>query len=133
LVELDKDIIGLPTPIWQFKGDLTKFPIKKAVYDENLKEYYPQEGLQQVYSIGTGCFLLSKRVAEKVKEYPFMRVYNRDGTVSKGNDLAFCDRVREAGFEIWAHFDYTCSHFKEIDVDEIEQVFKQHLIPNRKE
>jgi len=46
----------------------------------------------------------------------FTRKLNPDGTVDKGNDISFCERAREAGFGIFAHFDYPCDHMCEISL-----------------
>jgi len=129
LIELDKDIIGLPTPIWYFKIIL-KNPIYWNVYKyvkgkDIYKEYFPQKGLQEVDAIGTGCFLISRRVFEnkQMRKAPFERNLNKDGTVRKGNDIAFCEKARKQGFKIFAHFDYRCNHFKELNLFQVSQIF----------
>lgn len=119
LVELDKDIIGLPTPIWHYTRNGER-PIyfnayRKAQNGDGYNEYQPQRGLQQVDAIGTGCFLVARRVFKHpaMQRGAFTRKLNGDGTVDKGNDISFCERATEAGFEIWAHFDYPCDHLCE--------------------
>ncbi len=123
LVELDKDIIGLPTPIWHYTGEK---PGERPIYFNAYKahpgggynEYQPQRGLQKVDAIGTGCFLVARRVFEHpdMQKGAFTRKLNLDGTVDKGNDISFCERAREAGFGIFAHFDYLCDHMVEISL-----------------
>lgn len=123
LVELDKDIIGLPTPIWHFTGEKPgERPIYFNVYKAHpggaYNEYQPQRGLQKVDAIGTGCFLVARRVFEHpdMQKGAFTRKLNPDGTVDKGNDISFCERARKAGFGIFAHFDYPCDHMTEISL-----------------
>ena len=72
LVELDKDIIGLPTPIWHYEGINQKKgerPVYWNGYDYDEKtgayrEHLPREGLQKVDAVGTGCILIARRVFE---------------------------------------------------------------------
>ena len=37
---------------------------------------------------------------------------------TSGPDFNFCDSVRAAGLQVWAHFDYPCRHFNEIELIE---------------
>lgn len=123
LVELDKDIIGLPTPIWHYTGKLGERPIYfnaycKSADGKGYNEYQPQRGLQKVDAIGTGCFLVARRVFEHpdMQKGAFTRKLNPDGTVDKGNDISFCERAIEAGFGVFAHFDYQCDHMCELSL-----------------
>lgn len=122
LVALDKDIIGVPTPVWHYTGEK---PRERPIYfnayikdrtQDGYREYEEQHGLQKVDAIGSGCFLAARRVFEHpdMQKGAFTRKLNPDGTVNKGNDISFCERATEAGFGIYAHFDYQCDHVVEI-------------------
>lgn len=131
LVELDKDVIGCPTPIWHCTGKTGERPIywNAYQYDTNTKAYreWPwREGLQKVDAVGTGCILISRRVFEDpaMRTGAFTRTLNEDGTVDKGNDIAFCERARACGFEIWTHYDYPAEHMCEIPLNECSRAFK---------
>lgn len=132
LVELDKDIIGLPTPIWHYTGKPGERPIYWNAYDydreaDAYREHPTKAGLQRVDAIGTGCFIVARRVFDHpgMREAPFARKLHRDGTVHKGNDLSFCERVTARGFEVWAHYGYPCHHFcSDIELSEVEQAMK---------
>lgn len=133
LIMLDKDIMGLPTPIWHY--DTKNKKKGERPFYENVYKYVPEKdaymewpikkGLQNPDAIGTGCFLVARRVFEnpEMRKAPFERKLNLDGTVSKGNDLSFCERAKENGFEIYAHFDYRCSHFCELEIHEVAKAF----------
>ena len=128
LVELDKDVIGLPTPIWKWDGEPGKNPIIWNAFSWNgEKQKFHQiselQGLQRVDGIGSGCFLASRRAFEnpEMRKGCFQRHYHPDGTVKMGCDLAFSRRCEKNGVEIWAHFDYPCRHFKEYDLSEIAE------------
>lgn len=128
LIDLDLDVVGCPTPVWHWTGQEGERPIYWNAYRSvpekgAYTEWQPRDGLQCVDAIGTGCFLVNRRVFEhpEMRKAPFQRTYNEDGTVDKGNDIAFSERARAHGFKIWAHFDYPCRHFHEVDLHEVAQ------------
>lgn len=132
LVELDKDIIGCPTPIWHFVDKPNERPYYFNAYDYDSSsdaywEHQPQNGLQRVDAVGTGCVLYAKRVFNNdfLRRGAFHRKWNEDGTMNKGNDMAFCERARNQGFEIYAHFNYLCDHFSELSLLEVIRAFRQ--------
>lgn len=57
-------------------------------------------------ALGAGCLLIKREVLEKVPR-PWFR--NHYGTAG-GEDMYFCDRVKEAGFEIWGDWSVQCTH-----------------------
>ncbi len=131
LIELDKDIIGCPTPVYHFtnkvKGERPWYenayqysPMEKAY-----REYPDKQGLQKVDAVGTGCILIARRVFDhpEMRKGAFTRKLNKDGTVNKGNDISFCERATENGFQIFAHFDYRCQHFNELEMHEVIRAF----------
>jgi hypothetical protein len=139
LVELDRDIIGLPTPVWHFTGKEKKGerPIYWNAYDyvnseDAYKEHNPKAGLQKVDAVGTGCLLISKRIFlnEKMRKGAFTRQLNSDGTVNKGNDISFCELSRSLGFNIYCHYDYPCMHFNELELNEVVRAFRNLYGPN---
>lgn len=135
LVKLDKDIIGLPTPIWHFtnskKGER---PVYLNAYDydssvDSYLEHQPQAGLQEVDAVGTGCILISKRVFQnkEMLKAPFARKWDENGTVNKGNDISFCERARNKGFKIFAHFNYICDHLSELSLLETHRAYTEMI------
>lgn len=131
LITYDLDVVGLPTPVWHFTG---KTKGERPVY-ENVYKYVPEKGayaewpdkigLQKVDAVGTGCVLYSRRVFEnpEMRKAPFQRKWNEDGTVERGNDIAFCERAIKQGFLIFAHYDYRCRHFNELELHEVAKAF----------
>jgi hypothetical protein len=131
LVGLDLDIVGLPTPVWHWQGRAGERPIYWNVYryvpDKGAYvEWLPRRGLQEVDAVGTGCFLVARRVFENdaMRRGPFLRTTYDDGRVEKGNDIAFCERAKRQGFRVWAHFDYPCDHHVELSLNEVAAAFK---------
>ena len=152
LVELDLDVVGLPTPIASMTNDGDRpyyLNALKEVLDKDgsLKGFVPLDanpefvpkGLHEADAVGTGCILIARRVLlELMKrargkpwDTPFMRTWNDRGEVILGNDYAFCVRARSAGFRIFAHFDYCCQHFNELELREVISSF--HRFENRVE
>lgn len=125
LIKYDKDVMGLPTPVWHWKGKKEERPIYWNVYrdsktEDGYNEWVPRDGLTRVDAIGTGCFIVARRVIEHPKmQGCFQRKFNPDGTVDTGNDIAFCERAKENGFEVWTHFDYPCDHIMELSLHEV--------------
>ncbi len=132
LVVLNKDIIGLPTPVWHFTNKKGERPVYLNVYDYDTsvkayREHLPHTGLQMVDAVGTGCILIAKRVFEnaEMRKGAFHRTWNEDGTVERGNDISFCERAKKQGYEIYAHYDYICDHFSELSLSETIRAFMQ--------
>lgn len=132
LLVQELDILGLPTPVYHHDGKKPgERPVYHNVYDfvseeEGYKEHLPKEGLQEVDAIGTGCFMISRRVFEnpEMRKAPFQRIWNEDGTVDKGNDISFCERAKKQGFRIFCNYDYPCRHFVELELDEVARAFQ---------
>lgn len=119
LIEFDKDVIGCPTPVYRPGHNP---PLYWNALDEGeklgeFKQHKPCEGLQQVDVVGSGCMLVKRRVLE-VLPHPFERIWNK-GRVVAGPDITFCRKVWDKGFEVWAHYDYPCRHYTEVDLKEV--------------
>ena len=126
LIELDCDLIGLPTPVWHsaVKGDRPWFFNAMDRVADGFKPHGPCDGLQEVDAVGSGCFIVSRRVMLALRDQqPFARQWNDDGTVHIGGDFSFCDKVKAAGFRIFAHYGYICDHFNTLSLLEVIQAF----------
>lgn len=66
------------------------------------------KGLVKVKAVGAGCMLVKTEVFRKM-ERPWWRLGQiiMDGW---GDDLNFCHRAREAGFEVWADLEIAVGH-----------------------
>lgn len=53
------------------------------------------------FAVGTGLMLIDMRVFEKMEQPWFAFSHHPDGSLDYGEDVWFCKRVREAGFEVW--------------------------------
>jgi hypothetical protein len=128
LIDLDLDIVGFPTPVWHslVKGDQPWYlnAMDADAEKDGWKPHWPAEGLQRVDAIGSGCMLISRRVALHFEDQgPFMREW-KDGLVTKGGDYMFSQRAIAAGFEIYAAFHRPCRHYNEVELRETIQAFQ---------
>lgn len=116
LLDLSKPVIGLPAPRW---SPQTVPPFQWMTWDlgheGELITHKPQEGLQKVDAVGGCCLLIRRPVLEQMKA-PFASIWKPNGRRERGWDMAFCQRCREAGIDIYTHYDYPCSHLSTIDV-----------------
>lgn len=122
LIDFKKDVIACPTPQW---NDIDDYPIYFVVMDavdDGWREHKIKVGLQEVDAVGFGCVIFSRRIIEKIK---FEREWNDDGTQATGIDFVFCKNAKQLGFKIFAHYDYVCSHYKELNLLDVLK-FKHH-------
>jgi hypothetical protein len=93
--------------------------------------------LLSVDVVGTGCILIHRRVLENIKA-PFHIHFDEDGILTMGTDFAFCERAKEAGFDIFTTPKRVCEHFKELgmldmqsysDCDYVDTTARKYEIP----
>jgi hypothetical protein len=126
LAKLDRDVLIFPTPIWSCDGDrydLSGYPVVWNCMDYQEKsggwtEHDPKKGLQEVDAGGTGSMMIARRVLESVTP-AFEREFNDIGVAHRGSDFLFCKRAKDAGFKVFAHYDYPCHHFKVVDLIQV--------------
>ena len=143
LVDLDLDVVGLPTPIWHNdtpggRPYLTNVwkqrpntVLEDGIHSLDSTQGFEGKGLYEVDVVGTGCILIARRVLLELMRRcegdpmntPFMRKWNDKGLVEMGNDFSFCLRAKEAGFRIWANYDYMCEHINEVGIGEVVNAF----------
>ncbi len=124
LLDYDKPVIGGVYPGRNEEGLM--FHVYKMFKDENgetrFKQYPPEEreGLKKVDAVATGMMCIKREVLEKMRDaglHPFEEIFHKeDGTFYYSDDMGFCMKCRDLGIDVWAHFDYLGSHWKEVDL-----------------
>ncbi len=127
LTKYDADIIG--GTCFGFKGDgivplvvqkLPKKYIKNKTKEYKVLETKDPHGIKECDAIGTGCIVISRRVLEALKDdAPFVNEYDKQGLRMVGLDFNFCRKAQKKGFKVYAHLDYVCSHWTEMDLRQI--------------
>jgi GT2 family glycosyltransferase len=120
LIKFEKDVMVCPTLM--FKGDVGKlaFNVFREVRIKGRKDWQTMvyDGVNKMFEVdraGTGCVLIRRAVLKNIVA-PFKTKMSKEGLRLVGEDMMFSDRVLKAGFEIWGHWDYCCSHYKTIDL-----------------
>lgn len=85
------------------------------------KQYPPKfrEGLKKVDAIGTGLIVIQRWVLEKIVGEglaPFEDIISKDGVSVNSEDMGFCVKCKKLGIDVWAHYDYIGSHWKDVDL-----------------
>jgi len=130
LIKFNKDIMALPTMMWRGvdapDGNegvafnvyrKIKVGFKTFVYDGKNK-------LFQADRVGTGCILIKRSALLRMKDKaPFLsKVDKKSGIRTQGEDIFFSDKAKKEGLKIWGHWDYVCSHYKEVDLLDVAQL-----------
>lgn len=95
----NKEIIGV-------HYNTRKFPTQSTV---NFSVKSPKK-LQKVHSVATGFMLINLAVFSTLKHPWFFWESDENGGVKTGEDMWFCDRAREAGFEVWVDLGIPVGH-----------------------
>ena len=70
--------------------------------------------------VGGSCMLIRRDVLEKLEPPYQMSTYDKDQiSFEIGEDYYFCDKIRNAGFELWADPEIQCHHYHTLDMLEI--------------
>ena len=127
LVQLDLDVVGLPTPVNVPNGSgLHSWTWNVYEWREEDKDFFFKapggHPLEECDAIGFGCILIKKRVLEALKDdQPVMRLWDKNGLEVMGCDLNFCVKARKAGFNVFVHWGYLCDHIKEVSIQKVMQ------------
>lgn len=111
---------------WKTPTDLEPVPlIFELTKDNGVQPFfsYPKDQPIKVYAAGTGCMFIHRSVLEKMREmyadqWGSNWAWFQDGPIGDdkwlSEDLSFCDRVNNAGFEITAHTGALIPHHKQM-------------------
>jgi len=94
--------------------------IRRADGEYHMPDFKGNEGLMKIDSVGTGCIMIRRDVLENPWWMEnggwFKNEYDKTGYKVEGNDLAFCRKAQDLGFDIYCHVDYPCSHIVPMDL-----------------
>lgn len=119
LVDFNKDIIIAPCPIYQYGVRWNIYNLDEKGYWRPIRDL-GNEKLIEVDAGGTGLIVIRRNVLERIKA-PFERQFNEDGLEKMGLDLSFCKKAKEKDFRIFASVDHSCSHYKILDLKNVQK------------
>lgn len=96
LLAHDKDIIGADY-------NYRELPLRSIMKTEDRhgnKIYEKHDNLVKCAGLGTGFLLIKLSVFDKLEE-PYFFYENEGSEIIQGDDIWFCNRALEAGFDIW--------------------------------
>ena len=105
----------------------------------NESKVMPAEGLRKIHQAGTGllcvrCDVLESLVEKHTNPFEIPAQYKDEamklGMLKKGEDMVFCDRIREAGFDIHVDFSVAAKHWKTLRIDWPEGARDRNLNPD---
>lgn len=124
LVQADKDVIGAVgfSTKYDEVGQWFVYPVTLR-YNKDMRYvvFYDGNGITEVDAIGGACVIVKRKVYEMI-ERPYQFHYHRDGTMSLTADFDFCQKVQKAGFKIYVDFGLQCSHFKTVDLKQVNRL-----------
>lgn len=95
--------------------------------DWSMSVLYPEKSLARVDATGAGNIFIHRAAAEAVREkfgdywFEDVKKVNAAGEVyTQGNDLTFCERVGEVGFQVWVDTSAEFGHGKQFWLGEKE-------------
>ncbi len=110
LLMRDKDIVG---GIYNFKKLPIEPIIRMADKDGNFipgnTEDLPKD-IFKAAALGTGCMLIKIDVFRKIKRPWFFHEKWDDENEGMGEDIWFCTRAHEAGYDVWADPSVSIGH-----------------------
>lgn len=113
LIEDSKDIVSAVCYI-------RNPPHKPAIFDKDCNFTDVKKGIFEVGYVGSACILIKTKVLRSVwREHRTFYL----PTKGLGEDLAFCKRARECGYQIFVDSDVKCGHMSVCEITEKD--FKQ--------
>ena len=116
------DIVILPCWVWCSEkqalrcfGDLRMVKGKPQMFLRACQTGGWQEG----GAGGSGAIFIRRRVFKKLKKPYFKFLYDHDEEATVGEDIYFTSKARRAGCRIFTNLDYPCSHYRTIDLAEV--------------
>ena len=123
LLEIDKDVVTGVYPMTTRNG-MTWSVSRDDDIMVGLDEL--PDNPFKVKHCGFGIMLVKYKVFEQI-EWPYWKNEFAPGQIVKGEDIYFCDKAREAGFDIWCAPKVKCSHVRITNLMSIVNKMKGNL------
>lgn len=125
------ELAGAPYPVWVSHKGYSGPQVAYTVYsdlDNNQMTYaaIPQQGIDFVAGIATGCLFIRRSILEKMEKPYFEFKYDPETrNMTEGEDLGFCLKMQKAGKRFFIDYSLVCHHFKQISLLDVQN-FIEH-------
>lgn len=118
----NKDVVTAVTPIW-LQGNLY-MNVQANNRPQNLFYQEMPADIFEIDRVGGSALLVKRNVLEKL-EFPYWKIKMSEtieellkigNPMVQGSDYNFCDKIKDAGFSIYADPTILCSHYKKINL-----------------
>lgn len=113
LLEHDKDIVAGVYPM--SKKGILGWCLSRETPFKSLPIKELPTNMFKTQFVGCGMMLVKMEVFDKL-EWPYWKNEFALGVKTIGDDVYFCQKVRDAGFDIWVDPKIKCNHFKIVDL-----------------
>lgn len=120
----DWSLAGAPYPVFMCtpgsKDPQVVFTVYKNEGHGLSPAHIPYTGQEMVQGIATGCLFIKREVFSKLSKPYFEFKYNPETReVIEGEDLGFCRKVGEQGYQFLVDYSMTCKHYKQVCLLEV--------------
>lgn len=132
------EVSGAPYPVWMSQAGYEGPQITYTVYKRTGEgpgmspAPIPDQGIDFVDGIATGCIFIKRHVFEKLQEPYFEFKYDsKTREITEGEDLGFCVKVNTLGYKFFIDYSMICHHFKRVsllDVSNYVEMKKQETL-----
>lgn len=127
LVKEHKDkwmVAGAPYPVFMQPEGEDFLQVVMCVYDHNGQGLHaanvPTKGTGFVAGLATGCMFIKREVFAELKKPYFEFKYDPETRRPiEGEDLGFCFKMHDLGYEFFTDYAMVCRHMKEIDLYDV--------------
>lgn len=115
------ELAGAPYPVFITHAASSTAQIVLCVYHRDEIGMHamkvPHEGTAFVSGLATGCIFIKREIFSKLKKPYFEFKYNPETRgMTEGEDLGFCMKVNDLGYEFFTDFSMVCSHYKTVNL-----------------
>ena len=137
LLIADKPIISGITPVLWRQNQQTGMFWNVRIPDKPRNLWLnevPETGLFKAEYVGASFMLCRRDALEKLSK-PYMKLEYDFECIQfkKGEDYYFCEKLRDAGFDIWIDPEVQCHHYHYMDMMEIIQMLSRYGEQNSEE
>ena len=119
LLSHQKDVVAGITPILITKDDVPAlyWNCVTDTQEGNLRLNRLKNGLFKAERVGGTAIMVHRRVLEKL-ETPYQKSTYNEKNIEfiQSEDYYFCEKIRQAGFDIWIDPSIMCSHWHTMDM-----------------